>query len=108
VRGGEAVEGLVIGRVNGDELALQMGRELGDRDAVTAGDALHLVAIGVALGGLGEIEQARIPGRHLDALIAQRRGPGADGIERVERRLVAGELGEENRGTFHGAHRCLE
>ena len=30
----KAVEGLVEGRMNGDELALQMGRKFGDLDAV--------------------------------------------------------------------------
>ena len=43
----EGIEGLVIGRIDRDELALQMGRELGDLDAVRLGDALHLVAIGL-------------------------------------------------------------
>ena len=45
-RRGKAVEGLVIGRMDGDELALQMGRKLGDLDAVLARLAGELVAIG--------------------------------------------------------------
>jgi hypothetical protein len=34
LRIGKAVEGLVIGRMHGDELALKMGGKLGDLDAV--------------------------------------------------------------------------
>ena len=40
LRRGEAVEQLVVGRMDGDELALEMGRKLGDLDAVLASDAL--------------------------------------------------------------------
>ncbi len=32
----EGVEGLVEGRVHGDELALEMGREFGDRETMPA------------------------------------------------------------------------
>ena len=35
----ESVERLVVGRIDRDELALQMGRKLGDREAVALGDA---------------------------------------------------------------------
>jgi hypothetical protein len=44
-----------------DELALEMGRKLGDRDAVLARDPDDLVAIILRIRGLGEIEEARIP-----------------------------------------------
>src|SRR5919107_4028434 len=86
------------------ELALQMGRQLRDVEPVAAGDALDLVAIGVRFGRLLQVEEAGIPGRDLNALVAEGRGPAADGVERVERSLVAGELGEEETGTLHGFH----
>ncbi len=57
----EGVESVVIGRVHRDELALQMRRKLGDREAVALGDSGDLVAIGLGRGGLGEIEQAARP-----------------------------------------------
>ena len=72
---GERVEGGVIGRMHRDELALQMRRQFGDLDAGILADALHLVAIGLGLSRLFEIEQARVPGRDLDALVAQARPP---------------------------------
>ena len=94
---GEAVEGFVEGRVDGHELALEMGRELGDGEAVPRQRAPHLVAVGVGCRGLLQIEQARVPGRDLDALVAEPRGPAADRVEGVERRLIPRELGEEDR-----------
>ena len=59
VHGGrrEGVEGLVEGRMHRDELALQMRRQLGDREPVLFCDAGDLVAIGLGAGGLGEVEQ---------------------------------------------------
>ena len=87
--------------MHGDQLALQMGRELGDlRGRAAAHDALDLVAIGFGLGRLLQVEQARVPGRDLHALVAERGRPAADRVERIERRLVAGELREEEAGPF--------
>ena len=65
----EPVEGFVIGRMNGDELALQMGGEFGDLDAVFAGLAGEFVAIVLGRGSLLQIDQLARPGRHLDALV---------------------------------------
>jgi hypothetical protein len=103
-RRSEAVEGIVEGRMHGDELALKMRRKLGDRQTMAGGDALYLVAIGIGIGSLGEIEQPAVPARHLHALIAERPGPGADRLEGVEGRCIPRELGEENPGAFHGLH----
>ena len=98
VHGGrrEGVECLVIRRMDGDELSLEMGRELGDLDAVRFRDAEHLVAIGLRLCRLLEVEDAAVPARDLHALVAERRRPFADGGKRVERRRVARELGKED------------
>ena len=96
----EAVELAVVGGVRGDQLALKMRRQLGDLDAVGGADALDLVGIVLALGGLLEIEQPCVPGRDLDALVAQPGGPLGDRVERIERREVARELGEEDGGAL--------
>ena len=69
-----------------DHLALEMGREFGDLDADVGELALDLVAIGLALGGLVEIEEAPVPGRDLDALVAVVLGPAGDAVERIVRR----------------------
>ena len=91
--------------MHGDELALQMGRQLGDLDAGILADALHLVAIGLRLGRLFEIEQPRVPGRDLHALVAEPRRPFGDRRQAVERRGVAGELRQKYRRTLHrGRH----
>jgi hypothetical protein len=102
--GGEAIESRVIGGMDGDKLALQMGGQLRHRQAMARGHALYLVAIGVRLRRLGQIEQPAIPGGDLHALIADRSRPAADRVERIERRRVAGELGQEDAWAFHGFH----
>ena len=80
VQGGrsETVELAVIGRVRGDELPLQMGGEFGDLDAGVGAHALDLVAIGLGGSSPGEIEQARVPSRDLDALVTEAGGPFGD------------------------------
>ena len=54
-----------------DELALQMGAELGDREPVPGDGALHLVAVGLAPSRLLEVEQPAVPARDLHTLVAQ-------------------------------------
>ena len=76
----EGVERLVVGRVDRDELALQMGRQFGDREPVAFRDPGDLVAIGLRVRGLGEIEQPAVPGRDLHALVAERGRPFADRV----------------------------
>ena len=100
----EAVEARVVGRMHRDQLALEVRRELGDLDPGLAADAGHLVAVRLRPRRLLEIEQPRVPGRDLDALVAEHRGPLRDPRERVERRRVARELGEEDRRSLHRLH----
>jgi hypothetical protein len=74
----ESVERLVEGGIDRDKLTLQMGRKLGNRQAVAFGRSGDLVAIGLRLRSLGEVEQASVPSRNLDTLVAKRRGPFAN------------------------------
>ena len=92
VRGALPVEHRVIGRVDGNHLALEMGREFADCDADIGKLALDLVAIGLALVGEIEIEKAGVPGWNLDSLVSVVLGPPRDAFEGVVRRRVAGEL----------------
>ena len=64
-----------------DELALQMRRQLGDREAMTGGDSLDLVAIGSRIGCLDQIKQARVPARYLHPPVAERSGPATNRVE---------------------------
>ena len=100
----ETVERFVEGRVDRHELALQVRREIGDLDPVSPGDAHDLVAVGVGLGGFREIEQAAVPARELHALIAERSGPAADRVERIEQGRIARELSEVDGRALHGFH----
>ncbi len=61
-----------------NELALEMGGELGDLDAVFLEHAAQVVAIGFAFGGFVQIEEAAVPCGNLDAFIAEAGGPFGD------------------------------
>ena len=76
-----------------DELALQMGGKLRQLDAGIIQRALDLVAVGLRLSGLGEVEQAGVPGRDLHALEAVPGCPLGNGAEVIERIGIARELG---------------
>ena len=93
--GREAVEHLVVDRMGGDELPLQMGRQLGHGQSVLARGADDLVAIVLGVGRLLDVDQPGVPCRDLHALVAERGRPFADRIEGIERRRVPGELGKE-------------
>ena len=71
----KAVEACVIGRMDGHELSLEVGREFRDLDAGLAADAGDLVAVGLGASRLLEVEQPCVPGRDLHALVPERRGP---------------------------------
>ena len=103
-RGGEAVEGQIVGRMDRDELALEMGGKLRQLHAGFGQRSLDLVAVGLAFGGAGEVEQAGVPGRDLHALEAVPRRPSRDGAEVVERIGIARELGEEDGWSLDRLH----
>jgi len=87
-------------RGHGDELALQMCRQLADHDVGVGELAGDVIAIGLALRGLLEIEELRV-GRDLHADVAQARGPLRHRLELVERRIRARKLREKYRRAFH-------
>ncbi len=103
----EGVERGVVRGMDGHQLPLQMRRQLGDLQPALGEDAFYLVAVGLALGCFGEIEQASVPAGDLHALEAEPRGPAGDGLQAVERRRIARELRQENGRPFDRPHRPL-
>ena len=98
----EGVEGVVVGRVHRDELAWRMGGELGDRQAVPDRDSRESrrnrssdeAALSRSMSRPSQVG-------NLHALVAEPGRPAAHAVQRVERRLVAGELRQEDRRTLH-------
>ena len=99
-----SVEHRVIGRMDGHHLALEMGGKLADRDADVGELALDLVAIGLAVVSAIEIEEAAVPGRDLDRLVAVILGPFRDSSEGVMGRGVGRELGQKQARALDGSH----
>ena len=90
--------------MHGDKLALQMGGKLGDFETRFADRAEDFVAVGLALGGALQVEEARVPRGNLDADEAEAGGPVSHAAQSVEWCFVAGELREENSWSFDGFH----
>src|SRR3546814_14952087 len=86
-----------------DKLALQMRREFADLDPVAVEAPPQIVAIGLALGGHVEIDQARRAG-NLERLVPQPRRPSGEMVERIERGLIAEELRQKNARPLHRLH----
>ena len=103
----EAVKGLVVSRMHRHQLALQMRRQLGDFDAVAGRHARDLVAVGLGLRCLFQVEQPAVPTGNLHTLVAEIGRPGANRFERIERRLVARELSQKYRRPLHRFHLSL-
>jgi hypothetical protein len=100
----KTVEGFVIGRMHGNQLALQMGGKLGDLDAVLARHAGELVAIILRRRRLLQVDQLARPGRHLHALVAGLGRPFGNRIPGIERGGIARELPEEQPGALDRFH----
>ena len=81
-----------------------MRRELGDLDAVLLRDALDLVAVVLRGRGLVEVEEPPVPGRDLDAGIADLAGPPGDRGPGIERRRIPRELREEQARPLDRLH----
>ena len=102
-RRGEAIEQGVIGGVDRQQLALQVGGELCDDQPPLGQQAAYLVAIILAGRRPGQIEQARVR-RQLQAAKAEAGGPVRQAGEGIEWRLVPHELGEEDGRSLDGLH----
>ncbi len=63
------------------QLALQMRGKFGHLKAMRGQRAAYLVAVGVALGGEGEVEQPRRGGGNLHAPVAEARRPAGDVVQ---------------------------
>ena len=78
-RGGEAVEHRVIGGMDRDKLALDMGGQLRHLDAILTRLPGPVLAIGLRPGGAVEVDELRRVRRHLHPDIAAPGGPFGDG-----------------------------
>ena len=67
----EHVDDRVVGRMDRDQMADPLARELGDDEAMAGQHGGDLVAIGFALGGLAEVDQAIVEHRDLEPEKAQ-------------------------------------
>jgi len=101
----KAIEGEIIRRMHGDELALEMRRQLRDNQAGLGEDAAQLVAVILALRRALQVDEARIPARDLNALVAMPGRPLRDAAQVVEGCGITGELGEENGEALDRPHR---
>jgi hypothetical protein len=91
-RSGKSVEGFVIGRIYGNQLALQVRRELCDLDTILTRNPDQLFAIGARLGGFGQIKNPSVPTGYLNPGIAAVCRPFCDPVPRVERCFITGKL----------------
>src|SRR6202008_3438483 len=107
VVGCESVKRHVVSRMDSNELALEVRRKLRDHQPLIGQDFAHGIAVVLALGGLLQVEQTAIPGRNLDTLVAELRGPLGHVLERVERRRVARKLREEDFWSLNRFHVSL-
>jgi hypothetical protein len=103
MRRGKAIELRIEGRMHRHQLALQMGRQLGDLQAFVGQHALDVVAIGLAVRRLLQIEEARVS-RDLQTLVTQTRRPVGQTRQRVEWRRIAQELCQEDARPLDGSH----
>ena len=104
---GERIESLIVYGIDRNELALQVGCELGDLDTVFFGGSGNFLAVANACGGFLEVDEPAVPCGNLHALVTEARGPAADGVECVERRRVACELGEKDCRSLDRFHADL-
>ena len=98
----ECAELFDVRGMHSKKLPLQMRGKFGDLDTMPCKPALDLIAIGLALRRLPQIEQGRVGCGHLYADVAQRRSPLRHAFQGIERRLRTCKLGQEDGGAFHG------
>ncbi|KAG0779896.1 hypothetical protein G6F22_010379 [Rhizopus arrhizus] len=77
-----------------------MGRQFGELHTVFGQHAGNIIAVGLAVCCLGQIEQVGRRGGYLYARIAQPRGPSGQRVQPIKRSFVADELRQEQRWTL--------
>ncbi|MNP94576.1 hypothetical protein D3C85_71150 [compost metagenome] len=103
VLGRKAVEQRIVSGMDGDQLALQMRRQFRYLQTVARQQGDHVVAVLLAGRRLLQVEQTRRRGE-LQALVTEAGRPLRQVLERVERRLIAEKLGQENGRALDGFH----
>src|SRR6185436_410354 len=104
----EAVERLVIGGMDCNQLSLQMRGEFRDLNAIGLQNSFDFIAILPTLRRLLEVKEPGVPSGNLHPFVAKRRGPTRNLIEVVEWRSIPGKLGKENCRAFDGSHMALQ
>src|SRR5690606_5514861 len=102
--GSKAIEQVVVGRVNRNQLSLEVGGKFRYLHAARFNEAFPLITIVLALGSLVEIDTTFVPRGNLHADIAQGCSPFADRPDIIERWLVPHELGKEYRRPLNVFH----
>lgn len=96
----EAIGQLVIGGMDGEQLAHPLGGEFADDEAVVGQQLLDLPDIGGIISA-GDIQDARIMDRDLQCPEAEAAGKGGDIGKAVKQRRRADELRNEQRRPAH-------
>ena len=94
-----------ISRMHRQNLTLQMGGEFGHLEPELGKPSSILITIGHRLGRLIQINRPRVPGRNLDAFVAEICYPSANVFEGVIGRLIAHELRQQNGRSLHRRHK---
>src|SRR5580700_11678027 len=102
----ETVKHGIVSRVAGNQLSLQMRGKLGNDELVLRGCGSDLVAVGFAFGGTRQIKKPGVPGRNLHGHVSKTCRPATDGVQRIERRNIRGELCKEDARPLNCSHLC--
>ena len=100
-------EAVGIGRVHGQHLALQVGRQFGDLKPQVGQATQVVVGVRLRLSHLVQVDDARIPGWDLHALVAKAGYPATDVLQVVVGRLIAQKLRQQDGWALHRRHAGL-
>src|SRR5262249_14079642 len=97
----KSVEPNVIGRMDRNQLALEMGRKFSHLQAARFQHTPNLIAIAAAFRSALQIKESGVPSGNLHALVAKCRNPTRNFIKAVKRRCVTCKLGQKNGWAFN-------
>jgi hypothetical protein len=100
----EHVDDRIVRRVDRDQMADPLARELGDHEAMARQHRGDLLAVGFVFRSVAKVDQAVVEDRHLQPEEAQPGGPSGDRFQGVEGRSFAQELSEEDGRALDRAH----